>query len=75
MPMLVFQPEIFCVPPRGLFECRRLRLRQVDQSPVVPEVHIHELRVLIQSHSPFDESVEMPGQEISQVKRCGFLLG
>lgn len=65
----VVKREIMRMFPRQRIELWRFRLRQENKSPVVTEVRRHQLRVVVQSQSLFDEPVEMPDEKIGQVKR------
>ena len=68
----VFQAEIVRLFLRHGGQLLVRDLREVNHLAVIAEIHVAQLRVAIEPQRLFYETVEMPHQEVGEIKRTRF---
>jgi len=67
--VLVLESQVLRVLLRECFEFVGLRLRQINNSPVVAKIRGRQLRIFVESESFLDEPIKMPREEVGQIER------
>src|ERR1700687_191937 len=73
--LLVREPEPCGDGPRLLHQLRIGQLREIDHAAVMTEILAGELGMAVDPETIDDEALEVPYQEIGEVKRAGLRVG